>query len=55
VVELFGLAGMSVSAYQRRHLAMPRAIGEFAEARRTLSLRGNIEGWRSERLAGSGR
>jgi glutathione-regulated potassium-efflux system ancillary protein KefG len=56
VAELLGLAQRnSVSGYQRRYSDMPRPVVNLGRGRCKLWLRSEIEAWRSERLAGSGR
>lgn len=56
VAELLGLAQRNtVSAYQRRYPYMPRPVVDLGQGRCKLWLRAEIEAWRSERLAGSGR
>lgn len=56
VAELLGLAQRNtVSAYQRRYPAMPRPVVDLGQGRCKLWRRSEIEAWRSERLAGSGR
>jgi glutathione-regulated potassium-efflux system ancillary protein KefG len=56
VAELLGLAQRnSVSGYQRRYPDMPRPVVDLGQGRCKLWLRSEIEAWRSERLAGSGR
>lgn len=56
IAELLGLAQRNtVSAYQRRYPDMPRPVVNLGQGRCKLWLRSEIEAWRSERLAGSGR
>ena len=56
VAELLGLAQRNtVSAYQRRYATMPRPVIDLGQGRCKLWLRSEIETWRSDRLAGSGR
>ncbi|MBA2337132.1 MAG: hypothetical protein H0V96_05135 [Acidimicrobiia bacterium] len=56
VAELLGLAQRNtVSAYQRRYPAMPRPVVNLGQGRCKLWLRSEIERWRADRLASSGR
>ena len=56
VAELLGLAQRNtVSAYQRRYPTMPRPVVDLGQGRCKLWLRSEIEQWRVERLASSGR
>jgi predicted DNA-binding transcriptional regulator AlpA len=56
VADLLGLAQRNtISAYQRRYPAMPRPVVDLGQGRCKLWLRSEIDAWRSERLAGSGR
>lgn len=56
VATLLGLAQRnSVSGYQRRYPEMPRPVVDLGHGRCKLWLRSEIEAWRTERLAGSGR
>lgn len=56
VAELLGLEQRNtVSAYQRHYPTMPRPVVDLGQGRCKLWLRNEIEVWRTERLAGSGR
>ncbi len=56
VAELLGLAQRNtVSAYQRRYPAMPRPVVNLGQGRCKLWLRSEVEQWRADRLASSGR
>lgn len=56
VAEVLGLSQRnSVSAYQRRYPDMPRPVVNLGQGRCKLWLCNEIEEWRLERLAGSGR
>ncbi len=56
VAQMLGLAQRNtVSAYQRRYPAMPRPVVNLGQGRCKLWLRSEIERWRADRLASSGR
>lgn len=56
VAELLGLAQRNtVSAYQRRYPTMPRPVVDLGQGRCKLWLRSEMEVWRSDRQARTGR
>jgi hypothetical protein len=56
VADLLGLAQRNiVSAYQRRYPAVPRSVIDLGQGCCKLWLRSEIERWRADQLAGSGR
>ncbi len=57
VAELLGLAQRNTGSanQRRRYTAMPRPVVNLGQGRRKLWLRSEIERWRADRLASSGR